>query len=96
MSAEKLAEKIVNQLGLACGLDCTTVAIEAVEECLGAVAERDLEVWRQAYVAYLPGYAVAEQLDGPGGPGWCVPDRPRVVADRALADYRAKREEMGR
>ena len=92
MSAEKLAEKIVAQLGLACGLDCTTVATGTVEECLGADAERDLEVWRQAYIAAIPRMRVNlinDQLEHTLRSDWVD------VANKALADYRAKREEMG-
>ena len=47
-----------------------------------AAKEHDLEVWRQAYNA-----AIACDSDAPVS--W------KTCADMALADYRAKREEMG-
>ena len=50
-----------------------------------AELEHDLEVWRQAYNAAIASNCESEaQLD------W------GNVADKALADYRAKREEMGK
>ena len=96
MNNASLAHKIADQLNRACALEITTTAIETIEECLGeamhteknlrltsklaeeAELERDLEVWRQAYNAALSCYRIAI----------CV-----ELADKALADYRAKREE---
>ena len=93
-----LAHKIADQLNRACALEITTTAIETIEECLGetmhteknlrltskiaeeAELECDLEVWRQAYNAAIPAYPSEIACR---------------VADKALADYRAKREEMG-
>ena len=53
---------------------------------------RELEVWRQAYNAALSGYDIqrclAERTD------YCATYDPKERADQALADYRAKREEL--
>ena len=96
-----LPYKIANQLNRACALEITTTAIETIEECLGeamhteknlrltskiaeeAELERDLEVWRQAYNA-----AIASNCESEAQRDW------GNVADRALADYRAQREEL--
>ena len=60
-----------------------------------AELEHDLEVWRQAYNAALSGYDVAEVLSGFEHSRYIVASSPKELADRALADYRAMREEMG-
>ena len=98
-----LAYKIANQLNRACALEITTTAIEAIEECLGEAMrtekdlrftskmateselERDLEVWRQAYNA-----AIASNCESEAQFDW------GNVANKALADYHAKREELGK
>lgn len=100
-----LALKIANQLNRACALEITTTAIETIEECLGEdmhteknlrltgkiadedEREHDLEVWRQAYNAALNGvYYIV------GAKTCCT--FAAEVADCALADYRAQREEL--
>ena len=100
-----LAYKIANQLNRACALEITTTAIEAIEECLGEAMhtekdlrltskmalederKHDLEVWRQAYNAALNGaYYIV------GAKTYCA--FAAEVADRALSDYRAQREEL--
>lgn len=96
-----LAHKIADRLNRACALKITTTAIETIEECLGetmhteknlrltskiakrAELEHDLEIWRQAYNAAIASNCESEAQRDCGN-----------VADRALADYRAKREEL--
>ena len=102
MSNASLANKIANQLNRACALEITTVAIETIEECLEeamhteknlrltskianrAELEHDIEIWRQAYNA-----AIASNCESEAQFDW------GNVANKALADYHAKREEMG-
>ena len=88
MLISKLTESIANALESACGLDVTPKALEAIEGCLQKYCaanpelEKDLEVWRAAYNAaiLLGDFGDNEQVE---------------IADKALADYRQKREEMG-
>ena len=54
----------------------------------------DLEVWRQAYLAALSGYDVAEVMSGFEHSTYSGASSPKELADRALNDYRAKREEL--
>lgn len=97
MSATSLANRIANQLNRACALEITSTAIKTIEECLGDAMhteknlrltskiaaeeerERDLEIWRQAYLAAIPSSSNLMYSE---------------IADKALADYRAKREEL--
>ena len=60
----------------------------AERESKRALLAHDLEVWRQAYNAALNGaYYIV------GAKTYCA--FAAEVADRALADYRAQREELG-
>ena len=54
----------------------------------------DLEVWRQAYLAALSGYDIAEVMSGFEHSRYTGASSPKELADRALNDYRAKREEL--
>ena len=87
MKIDHITNRIANALEVACGLDVTPNALEAIQEALDCYSvptkEHELEVWRQAYNA-----AIACDSDAPVT--W------KACADMALADYRAKREEMGR
>ena len=56
----------------------------------------DLEVWRQAYLAALSGYDIAEVMSGFEHSRYTGASSPKELADRALADYRAKREELAK
>ena len=66
------------------------VALKQAEE--RAAKREDLEVWRQAYNAVLSGCEVARMVESSDSP---CSRSPSGLADQALADYRAKREEMG-
>jgi len=55
---------------------------------------RELEVWRQAYNAALCGNDVAAALNGFESSSNRRTLDPNEIANKALADYRAKREEM--
>ena len=95
MKIDNVTNVIANALEVACGLDVTPNALEAIQEALDSCAEpakeHDLEVWRQAYNAAITRICVRpidDQLEHTLPVDW------RNIANWALADYRAKREEI--
>ena len=65
----------------------------ASKSALKEEQERDLEVWWEAYRAVLGGYDVARILSSFEDAKHSATS-PKLIADQALADYRAKREEL--
>ena len=65
----------------------------ASKSALEEEQEHDLAIWWEAYRAALGGYDVARILSSFEDAKHSATS-PKLIADQALADYRAKREEL--
>lgn len=65
----------------------------AEESAKKAEQEHDLAIWWEAYLAALGGYDVARILSSFEDAKHSATS-PKLIADQALSDYRAKREEL--